>query len=215
MAKTQSEVNDEGNHGNDPGRGRGRHEAGRAARTAGSDQRPHCSGSCDARLHAKRRRYPGCPRHAGLLPQWQVRRHVLRIAPSARRSAGGPGAGQGPIEDMKAMDTQGSAAILLVEDNQVVRLVTIGMLRDLGYVNITAAVNGEEAVKACARSRFDLILMDCDMPVLNGLDATRQIRAAGVRTPVIAYTASITSANRSRCAEAGMDDFLPKPSHPG
>jgi CheY-like chemotaxis protein len=57
--------------------------------------------------------------------------------------------------------------------------------------------------------------MDCEMPVLNGFDATRQIRAAGVRTPVIAYTASLMTASRSRCAEAGMDDFLAKPAHPG
>jgi two-component system, sensor histidine kinase SagS len=110
------------------------------------------------------------------------------------------------------MDVQANAAILLVEDNDVVRGVTIGVLRALGYSNITAAVNGSEAVKACAGAEFDLILMDCEMPVLNGFDATRQIRAAGVRTPVVAYTASPTIANRSRCAEAGMDDFLEKPA---
>lgn len=115
----------------------------------------------------------------------------------------------------RSMHPPGSAAILLVDDNELVRLVTVGMLRSLGYVNVTVAVHGEEAVEACARSRFDLILMDCEMPVLDGLEATRRIRAAGVRTPVIAYTANITGANRSRCAEAGMDDFLPKPSDPG
>jgi CheY-like chemotaxis protein len=113
------------------------------------------------------------------------------------------------------MDSQGNAAILLVEDDDVVRVATLGILRALGYLNITVAVNGEEAVKACAGAGFDLILMDCEMPVLNGFDATRQIRADGVRTPVVAYTASVTAANRSRCADAGMDDLLEKPAHPG
>jgi two-component system, sensor histidine kinase SagS len=113
------------------------------------------------------------------------------------------------------MESQRNAAILLVEDNEVARLVTMGMLRALGYVNITSAVNGDEAVKACAAAVFDVILMDCEMPVLNGFEATRQIRAAGVRTPVVAYTASVATATRSRCAEAGMDDYLAKPAHPG
>jgi CheY-like chemotaxis protein len=110
---------------------------------------------------------------------------------------------------------RGSAAILLVEDTDLVRAVTICMLRSLGYSNVTTAVNGEEAVKACTGASFDLILMDCEMPVLNGFDATRRIRAAGVRTPVVAYTASLTTSSRSRCAEAGMDDFLEKPAQPG
>jgi CheY-like chemotaxis protein len=113
------------------------------------------------------------------------------------------------------MVSQGNAAILLVEDNEVVRVVTTRMLRALGYVNITTAADGDAAVKACADAVFDLILMDCEMPVLNGFDATRQIRAAGVRTPVVAYTASVAAASRSRCAEAGMDDFLLKPAQPG
>ena len=113
------------------------------------------------------------------------------------------------------MATQANAAILLVEDDEFLRVVTMAMLRAMGYANIRAAVNGEEAVKACSEATFDLILMDCDMPVLNGLDATRQIRALGVGTPVLAYTASVTPANKSRCTDAGMDDFLAKPAHAG
>ena len=113
------------------------------------------------------------------------------------------------------MKTQGSAAILLAEDDEYMRVVTMAMLRAMGYVNIRWAVNGEEAVKACAEASFDLILMDCEMPVLDGLDAARQIRALGVGTPILAYTASVTSASKSRCIHAGMDDFLAKPAHPG
>jgi CheY-like chemotaxis protein len=117
------------------------------------------------------------------------------------------------VQDL-TMGTRGNGAILLVEDDEFLRAITIAMLRTLGHVNVTAVVNGEEAVKACEGAKFDLILMDCEMPVLDGLDATRRIRAQGVRTPVVAYTASVTPADRSRCIEAGMDDFLAKPARP-
>jgi CheY-like chemotaxis protein len=109
----------------------------------------------------------------------------------------------------------GSAAILLVEDDEFHRAIGTKMLRVLGYLNITTAVNGREAVDACKESTFDLILMDCDMPLMNGFDATRQIRALKVRTPIVAFTSTETPEHMSRCAEAGMDDFLAKPAHIG
>lgn len=94
------------------------------------------------------------------------------------------------------------------------RTVAEFILRANGYRNVAVAINGEEAVMACTERTFDLILMDCDMPVMNRLDASRAIRALGVRTPIVAFTASDTPANKARCSEAGMDDFLAKPASP-
>jgi CheY-like chemotaxis protein len=113
------------------------------------------------------------------------------------------------------MSTHKDAAILLVEDDAIHRTVAESILRAYGYRNVAVAVNGEEAVRACTERTFDLILMDCEMPVMNGYDASRAIRALGVRTPIVAFTASVTPDNKARCSEAGMDDFLPKPAPPG
>ena len=110
------------------------------------------------------------------------------------------------------MTEHGTAAILIVEDDQFIGLVTLRLLQALGYLNVTVATNGAEAVQACTHTHFELILMDCDMPVMNGLDATRAIRSAGVRTPIVAYTASGSQTAMSLCIEAGMDDFLHKPA---
>ena len=111
------------------------------------------------------------------------------------------------------MAARGNAAILLVEDDDFIRGVT-AMLRALGYTNLTVAANGAEAVNACTHAHFDVIVMDCEMPVMDGWEATRQIRALGVRTPVLAYTASVRPTSKSRCTDAGMDDFLVKPAQP-
>ena len=112
------------------------------------------------------------------------------------------------------MSTGSDVSILLVEDDECIRLVTTAVLRTIGYTNVSFAGNGEEAVRVCAEKLFDVILMDCEMPVMNGMDATRNIRALGVRTPIIAYTASVESGNKSRCTSAGMDEFLTKPASP-
>ena len=112
------------------------------------------------------------------------------------------------------MSTGSDVSILLVEDDECIRLVTTAVLRTIGYTNVSFAGNGEEAVRVCAEKLFDVILMDCEMPVMNGMDPTRNIRALGVRTPIIAYTASVESGNKSRCTSAGMDDFLTKPASP-
>lgn len=106
--------------------------------------------------------------------------------------------------------------VLLVEDNPVNQEVTAGMLKSFGLV-VARAENGEQALAAFASSRPDLILMDCQMPILDGYESTRQIRmrerAAGSapRIPIIALTANAISGDRERCIEAGMDDYLPKP----
>ena len=110
-------------------------------------------------------------------------------------------------------ERQASAAILLVEDNDINRILATTILDRLGH-RTTVASDGGQAVALCARQRFDLVLMDMQMPVLDGLQATAQIRALDSpmrRVPVIALTANALRGDRERCLEAGMDDYLSKP----
>ncbi|WP_121256164.1 hybrid sensor histidine kinase/response regulator [Nocardioides ferulae] len=105
--------------------------------------------------------------------------------------------------------------LLVVEDNAVNQLVAEGVLRRLGY-DVDLAEDGAQAVAAHARDpdAYAVILMDCQMPVMDGYDATRAIRAAqgeGRRVPIVAMTAAASSEERQRCLAAGMDDFLAKP----
>ncbi|MDH5642368.1 MAG: response regulator, partial [Nitrospira sp.] len=110
----------------------------------------------------------------------------------------------------------GSLQILLVEDNPVNRDVGLAMLNMLGY-RVEVAANGRDAVDAVQRMLFALILMDCQMPVMNGFDATTAIRQweetarPHRRTPIIALTANAMQGDRERCRNAGMDDYLAKP----
>ncbi|MBA2608732.1 MAG: MASE1 domain-containing protein [Actinobacteria bacterium] len=102
--------------------------------------------------------------------------------------------------------------VLVVEDNPVNRKVAVGMLSQLGY-RVDVAVDGVAAVEAFGTNKFDAILMDCQMPRMDGYDATRTIRSMETtrRTPIIAMTASAMAADREQCMAAGMDDFLTKP----
>jgi CheY-like chemotaxis protein len=104
--------------------------------------------------------------------------------------------------------------ILIAEDNPVNRAVAVGMLLKQGHT-LTLAENGREAVRFYQRERPDLILMDVQMPELDGFGATREIRAAeessGHHTPIIAMTAHAMSGDSERCLLAGMDAYLSKP----
>ena len=105
------------------------------------------------------------------------------------------------------------ARILVVEDNVVNQLVARGILVSLGY-RPEVAQNGAEALELLARESYDAVLMDVQMPVLDGYAATRTLRereSAGAHVPVIAMTAAAVDGERERCLAAGMDEFLTKP----
>ncbi|HEX6545251.1 MAG TPA: response regulator [Bryobacteraceae bacterium] len=104
-----------------------------------------------------------------------------------------------------------SVKILMAEDNSINQRVGTLILQRAGY-KIDLVGDGNEAIEACRRSTYDLILMDCQMPTIDGFEATRQIRAIGGRQPVIiAVTANALVGERERCLAAGMDDYLSKP----
>ena len=106
--------------------------------------------------------------------------------------------------------------VLVVEDNEVNALVVRGMLEQMG-VAAELAVDGEQALARMGQTAFALVLMDCQMPVLDGWETTRLWRARETRLrqrqrlPIVALTASAAAGERERCLEAGMDDYLSKP----
>ncbi len=108
------------------------------------------------------------------------------------------------------------AHVLLAEDHPVNQEIASAILRSLGC-RVTTAGNGQQAVRACASETFDLILMDLQMPVMDGLTATSMIREAErnsegeARVPIVALTANALKDDRDACAAAGMDDYLTKP----
>jgi PAS domain S-box-containing protein len=105
-------------------------------------------------------------------------------------------------------------SILLVEDNLINQQVALGMLQIQGY-GVTVVNNGVEALEAHANGRFDLVLMDCHMPEMDGYEATRQIRErerqSGKHISIVALTANAMAQDREACLAAGMDDHLAKP----
>jgi CheY-like chemotaxis protein/HPt (histidine-containing phosphotransfer) domain-containing protein len=106
------------------------------------------------------------------------------------------------------------ARILVVEDNASNREVAVALLQKLGY-KATAVANGAEAVEAVRKGGYGLVLMDCEMPVMDGFEATGRIRASSdpaiSSIPILALTADAMPADRDRCLTAGMDDYLSKP----
>jgi CheY-like chemotaxis protein/HPt (histidine-containing phosphotransfer) domain-containing protein len=101
--------------------------------------------------------------------------------------------------------------ILVAEDTPTNRKVVLAQLRKLGCQG-SAVANGAEAVEALRHGRYDAVLMDCEMPVMDGFEATRLIRASNRKNiPIVALTASVMQADRERCLSEGMNDFLAKP----
>jgi CheY-like chemotaxis protein len=108
-----------------------------------------------------------------------------------------------------------AGTVLLVEDNAVNAIVAEAGLRHLG-LDVKTVGDGYAAVAACQLKRYDLVLMDCQLPGLDGFEATRLIRAEEARRalppmPIVALTANALAGDRERCLAAGMDDHLAKP----
>jgi signal transduction histidine kinase/DNA-binding response OmpR family regulator len=133
----------------------------------------------------------------------------------------------GPISDLTEMvplitrhsikeQQRKTGRLLLVDDNYVNQKVAIALLKKLGYQDVTVAGNGVEAIDCLKKTKFDLVLMDCQMPILDGLAATRQIRAAQPgeldnKVAIVALTAHAMVDQLQLCIDAGMDDYLVKP----
>ncbi|MDG3005883.1 PAS domain S-box protein [Paludisphaera mucosa] len=147
-----------------------------------------------------------------------VRRSLLYNTLCRAVEVPGPLDARRPATESGAMKLASSLCILLAEDNEVNREVAIGMVERLGC-RVEAARDGREAVELLDYDRHDLILMDVQMPVMDGFAATAAIRegerGAGRHMPIIALTAHAMEGDRARCIAAGMDDYLSKPIRPG
>ena len=128
----------------------------------------------------------------------------------------GAGAKMITVHRSREEEFRSARRVLVAEDNRVNQLLAVRFLEKLGY-RADVAGNGAEAVSACRKVRYDVVLMDCQMPEMDGFEATRRIRegeavASGLQpVPIVALTANAMSGDRERCLAAGMDDYLSKP----
>jgi len=146
-----------------------------------------------------------------------VRRQDLAQAVLSARTTGAGAVAQAVrrAPDGNAASPQASRVrVLLVEDNAVNQMVAQAMLVRRGF-HVVVAGNGRDGVEIFQRERFDLVLMDIQMPEMDGFEALAAIRGleegTGRRTPVVALTAHALKEDRERCLAAGMDDYLSKP----
>jgi len=121
-----------------------------------------------------------------------------------------------PSSQTMAMQSPGiqvqvpSPLVLVAEDNLINQLVIENVLDDLGCT-VTMVENGQEALDALADRSFDMVFMDCQMPELDGYEATREARKKGLTLPIVAVTANTLAGDRTKCLNAGMDDYVTKP----
>jgi two-component system chemotaxis response regulator CheY len=103
---------------------------------------------------------------------------------------------------------------LVVDDSAVMRKILIETLSIIGIVEIGEAADGEEAVKACLKENYDVVLMDWNMPKLSGFDALKQIRASGKQTPIIMVTTEAEKIRVIEALKAGANNYIIKPFKP-
>jgi CheY-like chemotaxis protein len=141
--------------------------------------------------------------------------NLMRIMSPVRRESGSPHAPLGTMQSPVVLNADGrSLRILLAEDNDVNVKFARKLLENAGHT-VTVAANGRQAVELWTGGGFDLVLMDVQMPEMDGLEATRQIRqrerGGEARTPIIAMTANAMAGDREMCMDAGMDGYISKP----
>ena len=123
------------------------------------------------------------------------------------------------VSPFRSMNNQGmnrGVRILLAEDNEINQKMAVKLLETLGHT-VAVAGNGKEAVKIIGQQEFDLVLMDVQMPIMDGISATRKIRRLKLQArdiPIVAMTAHAMKQDREMCLEAGMDDYISKPIDP-
>jgi len=137
---------------------------------------------------------------------------VLEGQPAGREPAAPPVPTAAPA---RGAPTRPAARLLLVEDNDINQRVACDLLQQMGYL-VDVAPNGQVGLEMALRNAYDLVLMDMQMPVMDGVTATEQIRkhARLARMPIVAMTANAMQRDRERCLAAGMQDFLTKPIDP-
>ncbi|MCK4998012.1 MAG: response regulator [Anaerohalosphaera sp.] len=117
---------------------------------------------------------------------------------------------QVPDAQVKSELMKFSGKVLVAEDNLANQFLVRKLLEKHG-LNVTIAEDGQQAVEAVEQESYDMIFMDVQMPVMNGYEATRALRAANINIPIVALTASVMVEDRKRCIESGCDDYLAKP----
>ena len=110
-----------------------------------------------------------------------------------------------------AESRRSEARLLLAEDNKVNQKVALALLKKLGYDHVDLAEDGIQALAKAELQIYDLILMDCLMPNLDGYAATRELRRRGATLPILAITANVMAEDVERCLAAGMNEHLQKP----
>jgi signal transduction histidine kinase/DNA-binding response OmpR family regulator len=187
-------------------------------------QNPQCAGAAILMLasasqpgDAARCRDLGVAAHLTKpVSSWELRQGICRVLDRhAEEPPAAVGVTAASPDDLRAA---ASRKILLAEDNPVNQVVAVRLLERRGH-QVTVAVNGREAVTAAGREPFDLLLMDVQMPEMDGFEATAAIRQAeagtGRHLPIFAMTAHAMKGDAERCRLAGMDGYLPKPIRPG
>jgi CheY-like chemotaxis protein len=126
-----------------------------------------------------------------------------------------PDTAETPVPGIKStgkapLDSAPRGRVLVAEDHAVNRMITLHMLKKLGF-EAEAVTDGQAVLAALQNGHFDAVLMDCQMPIMDGFSATRELRRRGAAVPVIALTAAALQEDRDACKAAGMDAYLTKP----